>query len=72
MPAPTPTRAAVPPPEPEPGIWNPELGIKFGGAPTSVAQQGKPINGKANNPVYPNTRNIQGGQWDATRGVRFG
>ncbi|KAI4210686.1 MAG: hypothetical protein LQ351_006461 [Letrouitia transgressa] len=72
MPAPTPTRAAAPPPEPEPGIWNPELGIKFGGPSTSVAQQGKPINGNVNNPVYPNTRNIQGGQWDATRGVRFG
>ncbi|KAL8740429.1 MAG: hypothetical protein Q9190_006871 [Brigantiaea leucoxantha] len=70
MPAPTPTRAAV---QPEPGIWNPELGIKFGGAPPGIGQQvTKPSNENAHNPAYPSPRPVQGGQWDVSRGVQFG
>ena len=67
--APTPTRATVqPPPVPTPGMWNPEMGIKFGGVTTP---QQPPANGNVHNPVYPNAR-ARGGQWDASQGVRFG
>ncbi|CAD6571544.1 MAG: pH-response regulator protein palA/rim20 [Alectoria sarmentosa] len=67
--APTPTRAAVqPPPAPVSGVWNPELGIKFGGVTTP---QQPPANGNVHNPVYPNTRG-RGGQWEANQGLRFG
>ncbi|KAL2041235.1 hypothetical protein N7G274_006180 [Stereocaulon virgatum] len=65
--APTPTRAAVQPPPPTaptPGIWNPEIGIKFGGA---LAQQ---PSGDMHNPAYPSTKTR--GQWDMNQGVRFG
>lgn len=67
--APTPTRAAVQPPTaPTPGMWNPELGIKFGGVTTP---QQPPANSNVHNPAYPNTR-ARGGQWDANQGLRFG
>ena len=64
--APKPTRAAVQPPSPgpTPGMWNPDMGIKFGGA---IAQQ---PNGDVHNPAYPNTK-ARGGQWDINQGVRF-
>ena len=66
--APVPTRAAVAPPQvPTPGMWNPDMGIKFGGAPS----QQQPGNTNVHNPAYPNTRG-RGGQWDASQGVRFG
>jgi len=58
MTAPTPK-----PPAPTPGMWNPEIGIKFGGVTTP--------NGNAHNPAYPNTR-ARGGPWDINQGVRFG
>ena len=67
--APTPTRAAVQPPAaPVPGMWNPEMGIKFAGVTTP---QQPPANGNVHNPAYPNTR-ARGGQWDASQGLRFG
>ena len=67
--APTPTRAAVQPPTaPAPGMWNPEMGIKFGGVTTP---QQAPAKGNLHNPAYPNTR-TRGGQWDANQGLRFG
>lgn len=68
--APTPTRAAMQPPTaPSPGMWNPEMGIKFGGVTTP--QQPPAANGNAHNPAYPSTR-ARGGQWEANQGVRFG
>lgn len=67
--APTPTRAAVQPPTaPVQGMWNPEMGIKFGGVTTP---QQPAVNGNVHNPAYPNTR-ARGGQWDANQGLRFG
>lgn len=60
MTAPTPK----PHPAPTPGMWNPELGIKFGAVTT-------PNGGNAHNPAYPNTR-ARGVQWDINQGVRFG
>ncbi|KAL8696939.1 MAG: hypothetical protein Q9224_002541 [Gallowayella concinna] len=67
--APTPKRA----PQPEPGIWNPTQGIKFGGPPPSaITQQGQQVNGNAHHPAYPNANPRGGGQWDVSRGVRFG
>lgn len=59
MTAPTPK----PPPAPTPGMWNPEIGIKFGGVTTP--------NGNPHNPAYPSTR-ARGNQWDINQGVRFG
>jgi len=56
--APMPTRA--PAAQPQLGMWNPEMGIKFGaGAPNGV-------NGAASQ------KPVKGGQWDAGRGVKFG
>ena len=67
--APTPTRAALQPPTaPVQGMWNPEMGIKFGGVTTP---QQPAVNGNVHNPAYPNTR-TRGGQWDANQGLRFG
>ncbi|CAF9914407.1 pH-response regulator protein palA/rim20 [Imshaugia aleurites] len=67
--APMPTRAAVQPPTaPAPGMWNPEMGIKFGGVTTP---QQPPANGNVHSPAYPSTR-ARGGQWDANQGLRFG
>ena len=64
--APTPTRAAVQPPAaPVPGMWNPEMGIKFSGVTTP---QQPPANNNVHNPAYPRAR---GGQWDANQGLRF-
>ena len=65
--APVPQRANLQPPaatSPTPGMWNPEMGIKFG-APT---QQQK---ADAHNPAYPQTV-PRSGQWDISQGVRFG
>ncbi|KAL8718074.1 MAG: hypothetical protein Q9225_004757 [Loekoesia sp. 1 TL-2023] len=67
--APTPTRA----PQPEPGIWNPTQGIKFGGAsPVATPPQGQHTNGNVHHPTYPNASARSGGQWDVSRGIRFG
>ncbi len=69
LPAPVPTRAPVqPPPAPSQGMWNPEMGIKFGSVLT--AQQ-PTANGVVHSPAYPNTR-TRGGQWDVNQGFRFG
>lgn len=66
--APMPQRANVQPPPaapaPTPGMWNPEMGIKFG----APSQQ---PNADAHNPAYPQPRG-RGGQWDVSQGVRFG
>ena len=68
--APTPTRATVQPPAaPVPGMWNPEMGIKFAGVTTPP--QPAPANGNVHHAAYPNTR-ARGGQWDTNQGVRFG
>ena len=56
--APTPTRAPVT--QPQPGMWNPEMGIKFGGGGSNG------VNGAAGQ------KPVKGGQWDAGRGVKFG
>ncbi|KAI9712641.1 MAG: hypothetical protein M1812_006821 [Candelaria pacifica] len=62
--APIPTRAAVvPPPAANPGMWTPEMGIKFGGPP------------QANNVKQPQPQPVskpRGGQWDPSRGLQFG
>jgi programmed cell death 6-interacting protein len=55
--APTPTRANVPPPS---GMWTPEVGIRFGGVPTSSGNA-RPSNGPP-----------QDGRWDPTQGLKFG
>lgn len=74
LPAPVPARAPGQG-APTPGMWNPEMGIKFGGGPTmattSQQQQQAAPNGVVHNPTYPNTR-TRGGQWDMNQGVRFG
>ncbi|KAG8527943.1 uncharacterized protein KY384_006859 [Bacidia gigantensis] len=65
--APLPQRANVQPPPAAPpavataGMWNPEMGIKFGQA------QG----GNLHNPAYPQTKG-RPGPWDMSQGVRFG
>lgn len=74
LPAPVPARASGQG-APTPGMWNPEMGIKFGGGSaganvTSQQQQTAP-NVVVHNPTYPNTR-TRGGQWDMNQGVRFG
>ena len=56
--APTPTRAQVA--QPQPGMWNPEMGIKFGGSGPNG------VNGASGQKA------VKGGQWDASRGVNFG
>lgn len=56
--APMPTRA--PAAQPQLGMWNPEMGIKFGAS----APNG--VNGAASQ------KPVKGGQWDAGRGVKFG
>ena len=71
MPAPTPQRANVQPPSatpapPNPGMWNPGMGIKFGGGPPP---QGQAAN--VHNVPYPQA-NVQPGQWDMSQGLRFG
>ena len=59
--APTPTRATAPSlpavQQPQSGVWNPEIGIKFGAPPP--------------NGVGGAERQVKGGQWDAGKGVRF-
>ena len=54
--APVPTRISAMPPQVSPGMWSPELGIKFGDP--SPGPQG--------------TGSIKPGQWDPNQGVRFG
>lgn len=56
--APTPTRAPPPPQQLQPGMWNPEMGIKFGAGASGV-------NGSARQ------EGVKGGQWDATKGLKF-
>ena len=67
--APTPTRAPVSPPSASPGMWSPEMGIKFAGVVLPP-----PIAANQHNPAYPNTRNAEarGGQWNPSQGVKFG
>lgn len=57
--APTPTRAPPPPQQLQPGMWNPEMGIKFGG--TGAIG----VNGSARQ------EGVKGGQWDAGKGLKF-
>lgn len=46
--------------QPSVGVWNPEIGIKFGG--------GAPANGAG----AQNQKQVKRGQWDAGKGVKFG
>ncbi|KAJ5560032.1 hypothetical protein N7513_002431 [Penicillium frequentans] len=65
--APQPVRAAVPPPSvPTPGVWSPNMGIRFdsAGAPPGMA----PSTGTG--VPAPATR-AQPGTWDPSQGVRF-
>jgi programmed cell death 6-interacting protein len=55
--APTPTRANVPPPS---GMWTPEVGIRFGGVPTTSGN------------ARPSAGPPQDGRWDPAKGLRFG
>ena len=55
--APTPTRVPPAVQQPQIGVWNPEIGIKFGGQPS--------VNGAGAQ------RPVKGGQWDAAQGVKF-
>lgn len=55
--APTPTRASVPP---QAGMWTPEVGIRFGGVPTTSGNA-RPSNGPP-----------QDGRWDPAQGLKFG
>ncbi|KAF2471550.1 BRO1-domain-containing protein [Lindgomyces ingoldianus] len=55
--APTPTRASV---GPHAGMWTPEVGIRFAGAPTATSNT-RPANGPP-----------QGGRWDPAKGLKFG
>lgn len=66
MPAPVPTRAAVPPPAVQspgavPGMWSPDMGIKFGSVGPAGSSGDKPLGGRAH-----------GAAWDPSSGVRFG
>lgn len=72
--APTPTRAPIAPLSPASGTWNPEMGIKFGGSNANAnAGAPGPSGGDVRNLKYPNAGGVmKGGQWDGTRGVRFG
>lgn len=63
MPAPTPTRAPVAPmqsPPIMPAMWNPDMGIKFGGTPQDQGGQGT------------NQWSGQPGAWDPNKGFKFG
>ncbi|KAH8685473.1 putative pH signal transduction protein pala [Tricladium varicosporioides] len=63
IPAPVPTRAMQSPPLPiRPGVWAPEMGLKFG--------SGQPGNG--GNGQQGGQPQGGGGTWDANRGLRFG
>lgn len=55
--APTPTRANAPP---SAGMWTPDVGIRFGGVPTTTGNA-RPSNGPP-----------QDGRWDPTQGLKFG
>ncbi|CBX91926.1 similar to pH-response regulator protein palA/RIM20 [Plenodomus lingam JN3] len=55
--APTPTRASIPP---QAGMWTPEVGIRFGGVPTTSGNS-RPSNGPP-----------QDGRWDPVQGLKFG
>ncbi|KFY06408.1 hypothetical protein V491_08649, partial [Pseudogymnoascus sp. VKM F-3775] len=70
MPAPIATRNPAPPPQPQQqqnalppgpvaGMWNPEMGIRFGGSPAPAAD------GKKQQQPQP-------GVWDPSAGLRFG
>lgn len=74
--APPPAVAASPSLQP-PGIWSPEMGIKFGGnAGANPPSQSGEATGR--NLKYPDahTNNVptavHGGRWDGTRGLMFG
>lgn len=74
--APQPVRAPVAPPPVStpsmpggmPGMWTPEMGIRFGsaGAPPNVT----PSTGTGSAPGQP-TRAPQPGTWDPSKGLRF-
>lgn len=60
LPAPIPTRvsnAPMQPHAPVAGMWNPEMGIKFGGVSPAAMSPG---------------HQAQGGPWDPNSGLRFG
>lgn len=63
LPAPVPTRvstAPMQPPGPVQGMWNPDIGIKFGGpGPTSPGMQSP-------------GQKPPGSAWDPSSGIRFG
>jgi programmed cell death 6-interacting protein len=62
--APQPVRAAVPPPSvPTPGMWSPEMGIRFDSA-------GIPP-GANTGPATAAAGRAQPGTWDPSQGVRF-
>ena len=72
--APTPPRVSPvvqqqQPQQPQISVWNPEIGIKFGGG---APPQQPPVNVKngANNNSAAQ-RPVKGGQWDAGQGVKF-
>lgn len=67
MPAPVPTRASVIPPPaaqslPVPGMWSPDMGIKFGsvGAAVGAGEKGA------------GDGRVPAGKWEPSAGVRFG
>ncbi|MCJ1279119.1 pH-response regulator protein palA/rim20 [Puttea exsequens] len=79
-----PMTAPTPKAIPAPGMWGPEMGIKFGGVTTPNANAnananaagvngnaGAGGNGFVHHPAYPNTR-ARRGQWDVNQGLRFG
>ncbi|KAJ5579015.1 hypothetical protein N7450_007882 [Penicillium hetheringtonii] len=65
--APQPMRAAVPPAVQSPGMWSPEMGIRFNSAAT-VPPGANP--GQSNTASNPQTRG-QTNTWDPSQGVRF-
>jgi len=58
------------------GMWNPEMGIRFGAPPAQQQpqqQQDRTGIGNVHNPAYPNTARPRApGQWEVSQGVRFG
>ncbi|KAJ5683260.1 hypothetical protein N7462_006425 [Penicillium macrosclerotiorum] len=66
--APQPVRAAVPPSVPTPGMWSPEMGIRFDGA---AIPPGATPNAGAGSTGRPPARGGPAGTWDASQGLRF-
>lgn len=72
MPAPIPTRSPAQQPQmpsvpaATPGTWNPQMGIRFGGASPGQGQQ------KNENVAPGQAAGPMPGQWDPNQGIRFG